>query len=267
MNAFRAQQRRSFGALVIAALLTACGGGGGDNDDSGNGTPSVPVQGFAAQGAWSGTDAPDGDAVYVLVLEDGTVWGYSGVADSGGFSIDTLYQGALSANGNELSGSDLRAFDLETGDAAVVGLRASLASTTLTLTASVAGEVTSTTAAMSLPSTLYNYNQPARLSDLAGTWSGTFTTGDSGSLVVDANGGISGTTEGGCSVTGTATTRASGKNVFNVDLRFGAAPCARPNGTASGVAVIEQVDATQRQLSVTVISPNRDAMDAFFGVR
>jgi hypothetical protein len=261
MFAFRAQKRRSFGGLIIAALLAACGGGGGDSE-SGSGPASFP-----AQGSWSGTDVPDGDTVSVFVLEDGSLWGYSGASNDQGIVIDAVFQGSLRANGNELSGSDVRAFDLTTGEAAVVNLRGNFASPTLTLTATVSGEVTSTTTATSPPSTVYDYNQPARLSELAGTWPGFFTTGDAGSVVVDANGGISGTIDGGCTLTGSATTRASGKNVFNVDLRFGGAPCARPNGVASGVAFIQLVSATQRQLVVSVTSPSRDAMNVFFGIR
>jgi hypothetical protein len=52
---------------------------------------------------------------------------------------------------------------------------------------------------------------------------------------------------------GTATPRSSGKNVMNVSVTFGAAPCALPGQTATGIAINYTIAATnQKQLIVAV---------------
>jgi hypothetical protein len=114
---------------------------------------------------------------------------------------------------------------------------------------------------------MYDYNRPAQLSAIAGAWSGFFTTGDAGTLTISANGTFAFTTSAACAISGTATPRASGKNVFNVSVTFGPAPCLRPNSAASGVAIIAQSTPTQQDLVVLVTSPARDAAAAFFAAR
>ena len=91
--------------------------------------------------------------------------------------------------------------------------------------------------------------------------------GDDGTITVQSNGQFSSTTSVGCAITGTATPRPSGKNVFNISVTFGPTPCLLPNGTASGVAVITHPTATSSELSVLVTTAARDHAAAFFGSR
>jgi hypothetical protein len=78
--------------------------------------------------------------------------------------------------------------------------------------------------ASSVPASSFNYNTPANLSAIAGSWSGTTVGGQSGTLAVNSSGSFTGSI-GGCAMTGQLTPRPSGKNVFNATVTFGGAPC------------------------------------------
>lgn len=68
-------------------------------------------------------------------------------------------------------------------------------------------------------------------------------------LNIGPSGSFTGST-GGCSFSGTTTTRASGKNVFDIALTFGAAPCRQPNHAMSGIALSYPVAGGKRQLVI-----------------
>lgn len=243
-------------ALAVAGL-SACGGGdGGDNP------PPAP---FGAQGGWSGT-SPAGDSVAVLMLEDGSTWAYFGTDTPGGVVVDALVQGTLQANGSNLTGGDMRAFDLTNGASIAMTASGSYSATNLTLTVSARGDSETVTVSPA-SSANYDYNQVAQLSALAGNWPGFFSTGDNGTVTVQPNGLFSTTTSVGCAISGTATPRASGKNVFDVSVTFGPAPCLLPNSTAGGVAVITHPTTSTSQLVVMVTNAARESAAAFFGSR
>jgi hypothetical protein len=84
----------------------------------------------------------------------------------------------------------------------------------------------------------YNYNTPARLAAIADTWSGGLLEGGTASITIAADGALSGTTAPGCTLTGTATANASGKNFFDVAITYGGAPCVAANQTETGVGFI-----------------------------
>jgi hypothetical protein len=63
------------------------------------------------------------------------------------------------------------------------------------------------------------------------------------------------------------TPRASGKNVFNLELRFGPAPCELPGQNATGIAVAYPLASGQTQLLVTAVDGTRAYGAAAFGVR
>jgi hypothetical protein len=56
--------------------------------------------------------------------------------------------------------------------------------------------------------------------------------------------------------------RPSGKNVDNVTITFGPAPCLLPNGSGSGIAVIAGAE-----LTVAAVTADRANGAAFFGTR
>ena len=101
---------------------------------------------------------------------------------------------------------------------------------------------------------------------MAGNWPGSFTN-DTGTLVVNANGTFSATTSVGCRLSGAFTPRASGKNVYDITVAFGAAPCGLPNGSAAGNAIITNLTSGQRQLTVAVTTADGANGGVFFGQR
>lgn len=246
---------RLFCAFVTAAALVACGGGGGDDDG-----PAPQLQ-----GVWDTTTTPGGAQGGAIVLEDGSYWGFSGANDS----IDTLYQGTLTLTGNALASTNLRLFDLDAAqsfDASnVSGI---FGGNTFSLNTTVSGAVSALAGTRTPSDAGYSYDTPAQLADLAGSWTAVLSTGDTGTVTVQANGSFASTTSVGCSLTGTATPRASGKNVFNIALTFGPAPCALPNVTAAGIAVASR--ATPAEPAVLVMmatTPTRNAAALLLAVK
>lgn len=84
---------------------------------------------------------------------------------------------------------------------------------------------------------------------------------------MNANGTFSSTTSLGCKISGSVAPRASGKNVYDVTVNFGAAPCGVPNGSATGNAIITNLPSGARQLSVAVSSADFTNAGVFFGQR
>jgi hypothetical protein len=89
--------------------------------------------------------------------------------------------------------------------------------------------------------------------------------GSTAAFSIDSAGVLSGTNLG-CSLTGTVTPRASGKNVFNVAIHFGASPCTAPNQDASGVA-ISYITGTQRQFIAAAENAAKTQGNMFFAQR
>ena len=91
--------------------------------------------------------------------------------------------------------------------------------------------------------------------------------GTAATLTMSAGGAVAGTNLG-CTFTGTALPRASGKNVFDVSVTFGAAPCALPGQTATGIAITYAVAGTaQKQLLVAVQSSTKANGTMFIATR
>jgi hypothetical protein len=86
------------------------------------------------------------------------------------------------------------------------------------------------------PSSSFNYNTPASVSAISGSWTGKLLDGMSTTITINSNGTISGSSSG-CSLAGTVAADSSGKNFFDVSLTFGDSPCAAPNKTATGVGI------------------------------
>jgi len=87
-----------------------------------------------------------------------------------------------------------------------------------------------------LPASSFNYDTPASLSAISGTWTGTLLNGAPTTVTISASGSVSGASQG-CSFSGTVAPDSSNKNFFDVSLTFGGNPCALPNQTASGIGV------------------------------
>lgn len=222
---------KTFAITMVAALVAACGGGSGGG---GGGSGSVANQ--DPQGIWNGTSSA-GFNISSLVLENGefyTMFSRNGLA----YGID---YGTGTVSGSTISGS-LQEFYIPNNSVTSGSISASFVpKSTLNGSASYANG-TSTTF-----TTTYNssYDTPASLSTLTGNYVGTYYTGANVRLSIASNGVVSGgATNADCSITGSATPRSSGKNVYNMSLTFSGTQCAPAPGTGvqTGVAVLGQAN-------------------------
>lgn len=235
-------------ALAAALVLSACGGGGGDS------APTASAEGF-----WVGTTAK-GTTVNLAILENGETWGLYGNASS----LTGAVYGITSTSGTSLSGSGY-GFDFATRTSGS-GTYAGSVTTKSSISMSVSDGTTLTGTYDA------SYDQPASLATVAGTYTGWAVTGgiapQATTVVVDVNGNISSSFVSGsltCSTSGKATPRASGKNVFNVQLTFTGNYCALGNGTVvNGVATY---NAANRQLITMALNSTKSDGLIYLGTR
>jgi len=260
-------------SLLMATMLAACGGGG---DDNGTPTAAAPVTTTppvvttpapvlaSAQDTYLGT-LSDGREHQTIVLENDQFYTMYGRTVSGGFSVEGFLQGSGKSNNGSFSATDVV-------DSTTTTLR-----TGATLTATYAPgvnlngslvEAGSTVSFTSAPisSAVFNYNAAPSLATLAGAWSLTSLRGTSNVFTVAATGAFT-ATSGACTFSGTFVPRASGKNIFDVSMTFGAAPCTLPAQTIKGIAVTYVLTNGKRQLIIAGLDTGRTNSAAFFGVR
>lgn len=219
---------KKFAIIGLACtFLVACGGG----DDDKPAPAPTPVPQGSPEGFWSGR-ASTGTDVFLAVLDDGKTLG---LYQSGGYIVGAL-AGETSFSGSQLSGS---------------GQDFNLLSRTIT-PGSYAGtfsEKNHVDVRLSNGSTFIGhydsrYDQPASLAAVAGTFSGQGVSGtiapQSIGISISSSGKITMPASQGCSGSGTAQPRVSGKNVFDVTITFQGSTCALGNGaTVRGIAVYE----------------------------
>jgi hypothetical protein len=240
--------KRILSIIGVAVALTACGGGG--DDAPATSTPAPPPAATTAEGFWSGT-ASTGTAVALAVLENGETWG---VYSSGGFIVGALY-GQTTSTGSALSGAG-NDFNIPSGTVSAGSYTGTFAAkSSVSVNTSAGGSFKGT----------YNtgYDATPSLATLAGAYTGTGVSGNSPVQNVSVNiaptGAFTVPASLGCSATGIASTRPSGKNIFNVNVTFTGTNCALGNGaTASGIAYYDTV---ARQLLVMAL--NRAKTDGF----
>lgn len=224
-----------FAILVASGLLTACGGGSdgasasGSGAGGGNGTAPVAK----LEGAYQGTTGKQ-LAINSLTLENGDSWILYGLQTA---STLTALGMAHATQGSSTSSTytartkdyyqDGQVFDGTLSGSYVPGqsFRGTITSNGLT--------TPFTTNAVKASE--FNYQTPASLARIAGNWNAAILNGGSGQIAIGADGAITGSLQA-CSVTGQAQPRASGKNVFDVRLSFGPAPCRLPGQQITGVA-------------------------------
>lgn len=233
------KMRLHWAALAVStALLAACGGG----DDS----SSTAV---AAEGFWSATTT-DGLDVTLAILENGETWGV--YANSG---IAGVLYGNTTTSGSSVSGTG-KTFDL---------VYRTVSSGTFSGTFAPKTSLSVTTSDGTVINASYEieYDQPALLSNIAGSYSGEglsgFSTVQSVPITIAADGSISTPVDPNCTASGSVTPRSSGKNVFNVSVTFTGTNCALGNGTTTtGVAYYDTVDQ-----SLLVLALNAAKSDGF----
>jgi hypothetical protein len=223
---------RGFGILtaVTSVTLTLAGCGAGN---TGHGGTSDAGQ---AQGVYSGTTS-NGYAFESIVLPNDKYYEVYGTLDGNLYSVTGMVAGQ-GASGNRTYAADVADF-LYTGQTLLnETLTASvLPGSSLGGTLTQFGALSGTSfTGTSLPASSFNYNAPASLADIAGSWTGTLLDGTSTTVTFSSSGAVNGYASG-CSFTGTTVADASNKNFFDVSLKFGGTPCAFLNESASGIAV------------------------------
>jgi hypothetical protein len=262
----RVPMKRAFLPAFVSVLLAACGGGGGSDGDSNGAQPSNLTMDAAAEGVYGGTlGGSTGSDFQMLALEDGSIWAMYGVQSSTSFSVYGFIQGNGNFGGGKFSSSNIKDFGLSPA-------LAGTASGTYTAARTISGSVTTskTTATLTggpIPGSTYDYSSPASITTVSGTWSVNLTTGETASITISNTGALGGKSSGGCSFSGTVAPRASGKNVFDMTFKFGAAPCSLPNQTATGIAVSYLLANGKRQLIALTVDSTRTYGGGAFGNR
>lgn len=254
------------GALAGLGLLAGCGGGGGGgNGDGDAGTPASAA--FSAEGVYGG--ALNGSttlALQMLVLDNGELWALYGQQASGRLLVSGFFQGGTSASTSGIRATDLR--DFGSAPPTVLNLSASTGTAAGTLAGTLATSQGSASFSVAPdPSSLYRYEARALPGTVQGSWTLTTLQGELQSVTVAANGNVTASGSSGCNFSGTVLPRASGRNVFDVVLRFGPAPCLLANQAATGIALAYPLDGGSTQLVVAVHDAARSVGTAAFGTR
>ncbi|NRR33959.1 hypothetical protein HSX11_27640 [Oxalobacteraceae bacterium] len=250
-------------AALSLAGVGGCGGGGGGSSAGQTSTVPVPVT-SSAQGAYQGT-LSNGIEHFTLVLENDQFYTVYGSTGGGAFGVTGFLQGNGKSNNGNFSATDVK-------DATSTGqLLSGSLSASYTAGSSLNGTLTegtnsATFTGATLPSAVYNYNTAASLNDISGSWNLTSLRGNASTFNIAASGAFT-ATSGACIFTGTFKPRSSGKNVFDVAITFGAAPCTLPGQTLNGIAVDYLLSNGQRQLIIAGLDQARTSSGAFFGVR
>jgi|HigsolmetaAR202D_1030399.scaffolds.fasta_scaffold15306_2 hypothetical protein len=257
--------KRILSGLAVA-LLVGCGGGDGDNTEVGGGflTPTQATPEGVYGGTLSGSTSSDFQA---LILENGDFWALYGNDMGSIFYVEGFVQGNGTWSGEgSYTSNNIRDFGFFPAPSGT--LKATYNSNAKTITGTVTYPQAGTVQLSGGPidDSLYDYDVAAALTDVTGSWSAMNSLGGSVSMSVNANGTLS-VSEGACSGTGTITPRASGKNVFNVSVSFGGAPCLLPNQTATGIAIVYPLATGQTQLVAAITSAARTAGIAVFAIR
>ena len=216
--------------LVLGgSTLVGCGSSYSSNGSGGGG------QNYAgqAQGVYSGTSS-NGYAFSTIVLPNDKFYAIYGTVAGNALLLSGLITGQGTSGNGTYTASVSDFFYTGTKNTGSV-------SATYVAGASLNGSLTESSATTtftgaSLPTSSFNYNTPALLSDISGNWSGTLLDGMSTTVAISSNGNVTGSSSG-CSFSGTVSPDSSNKNFFDVSLKFAGSPCAAPNQTATGVGV------------------------------
>ena len=256
---------RGVGSLIaITFVLVGCGGGYGISINGGGGGGGTTTN-YAgqAQGVYSGT-ASSGYSFESIVLPNDKFYGIYGTVTGNSFSASGMVTGQ-GVSGNDTYTASVTDFEnagqIFTGSLSATDVPGSSVNGTF----SENGQTISFNG-MSLPTSSFNYNTPASLADISGSWTGSLLSGASTTVTINSNGNVNGSSSG-CSFSGTVTADSSKKNFFDVSLTFGGSPCALPNQTASGIAVDYLLsDGITRQL-LAGVTAGTSAGTVFFAQR
>lgn len=254
---------KNFAIALSVLTLAACGGGGDDAPAAAAAAAAAPL----AEGVYGGTLTGSASSAFqMLVLENGEFWSMYGESTSTAFAVAGFVQGSGTSNDGTFTSTNLKDFGFSPAEAGTLSATFNATDNTISGTVSAtAGPVTFNGGPIA--GSLYNYSTPASLATISGAWSTTALTGEGVALNIASNGAFTAVFTHGCNFTGTATPRTSGKNVFDVALTFGAAPCALPGQAESGIAVAYPLANGQTQLVVSTVDGTGTFGTAAFGTR
>lgn len=218
--------------ILCAVAVVGCGGGGDDVVPPAP-APALPLAG--TEGIWNATTS---DQVNVLaaVLENGETWGLYTLSD--GLVVGALQGAAKHSAENNVSVS-ASFYDMISRKVVPRSYAGKYSvRDKIELTASNAVKLTGS----------YNasYESPSALSEAVGVYSGVAVANlaptQQSALTVSLGGLVSVAANPGCTIRGAMTSRASGRNVFDVKLNFTGSTCPLKDGMVTqGVGLYNSV--------------------------
>lgn len=214
-------------AMATTALLTACGGGGGGSDSAPS-TPPEPVPppvetSKTAEGFWEGYTAA-GWGASVVILENGETWGIT----TDGVQIGAVY-GHTENNESNIFGSGFEAVGGMVYPGSFSGTFNSHENINIKLSSSNDFHGTY----------IEDYDRPANSQDIVGSYAGYGVTLKTypvpTSFSIDKDGVIRGASDY-CLISGSASPRASGKNVFDLKITLSGSSCPVSGTSTKGIA-------------------------------
>jgi hypothetical protein len=220
-------------ALALASvLLLSCGSNSGSASNSQS--SSTPGQ---AQGVYLGNTST-GYALNGIILPNDKFYAIYGSVSGNAFYVCGIATGQGASDSGKFTATES---DFDYCDGPQVVYSGTVAAT-YTRGSSISGSITENGNAATFTGTvpvvsLFDYNTPASLATISGSWSGSLTDGESASVTVDSSGVANGMSSSGCAFSATISADSSNKNFFDVSLTFGDSPCELPNQSATGIAV------------------------------
>lgn len=213
----------ALGGLLAALVLSACGGGSDDPAPPPAAKPPTTVV-SGVEGLWAGVTT-DPLNVQGVVLENGETW--SLLSDAGGAFVG-LAQGSVQVSGSDVVSGSARYLNF-VDEAHLTDRTSKPVSYSGKYAVRDSMQVTAGNGVKFSGTYGVLYEQPAVVSELLGTYTGTgFGNQVSEPLVslsISTGGLVSIPSYPGCSVHGTVVPRASGRNVFDLPLTFTGATC------------------------------------------
>jgi len=227
------------------------------------GASSVPNQ--SGEGLWTGT-LNSGYVVNALILENGEYYTTIGQTSGNNFLVSAFDYGNYITVGN-VGQSYFREF--YTNGSSNLGSGIGQVNTGVSLNGTVALQGYNPISLNLIPFTTssYNYNQPANINDITGSWSGYFLASSNvlTTFNINSNGTFTGSAST-CTFTGTIAPRPSGKNVFNATVINGSA-CINPGLVQTGIAISYITNTGKRQLVASGLDATKSIGNMFLAQR
>lgn len=249
----------STSALFLSASLAGCGGG------SGGDSPPAPAETASnAQGLYEGS-VSNGLEHKTLILENDQIYAIYGNTVNGVFHAMGFIQGNGKSNNGSFSAANIKNFNAN--GSVTSGSLSATYSLNISFSGTLAeGSTTTTFTGTTLKNLSYNYTAAANPSNIVGTWNLTDLQSTPVFLTISPDKTLTGSS-GGCSFSGTIAPRTSGKNVFDIALTFGPAPCRLPGQSAIGIALEHPLGNGKHQLIIAGTNTSRTSGTVLFGSR